>query len=127
MRGHNVACECSPEVALKIQFLRLVHSFCDHSDYKHLLLTVPEMRELDAINTNAGMLAVRNVPDVDITWLCSVSRKNKEYTDVVEYWAIRFVRSHRSLIISLAPLIHSLAPPCLLCCACSLTHSLPSS
>ena len=33
LRGHNAACECSPEVALKIQFLRLVHSFCDHSEW----------------------------------------------------------------------------------------------
>lgn len=32
--GHLSSCECSPEVALKIQFLRLVHSFCDQSDYR---------------------------------------------------------------------------------------------
>ena len=70
IRGHNASCECSPEVALKIQFLRLVHSFCDHSDYKHLLLSVPELEELEAINSKAGILAVRNVPDVDITWMC---------------------------------------------------------
>ena len=35
--GHYPGCECSPEVALKIQFLHLVHSLCDHSDYKHLI------------------------------------------------------------------------------------------
>ena len=70
IRGHNASCECSPEVALKIQFLRLVHSFCDHSDYKHLLPSVPELEELEAINSKAGILAVRNVPDVDITWMC---------------------------------------------------------
>lgn len=32
--GHLSSCECSPEVALKIQFLRLVHSFCDQSEYR---------------------------------------------------------------------------------------------
>ena len=47
LRGHNASCECSPEVALKIQFLRLVHSFCDHSEYKHLLLSVSEIQVLE--------------------------------------------------------------------------------
>merc|ERR1719508_704669 len=32
--GHYPGCECSPEVALKIQFLRLVHSFCSHCGHK---------------------------------------------------------------------------------------------
>merc|ERR1719435_676601 len=62
LRGHNASCECSPEVALKIQFLRLVHSFCDHSEYKHLLLSIPEIKEIDEINSSAGILAERNVP-----------------------------------------------------------------
>jgi len=47
--GHYPGCECSPEVALKIQFLRLVHSFCDHSDYKHLLMSRCEWDELGRI------------------------------------------------------------------------------
>merc|ERR1719186_1793074 len=47
--GHYAGCECSPEVALKIQFLRLVHSFCDHSDYKHLLMSRCEWEELGRI------------------------------------------------------------------------------
>ena len=32
LAGHNASCECSPEVAVKLQFLRLVHSFSDHSE-----------------------------------------------------------------------------------------------
>ena len=47
--GHYPGCECSPEVALKIQFLRLVHSFCDHSDYKHLLMSQCEWGEIGRI------------------------------------------------------------------------------
>jgi len=47
--GHYAGCECSPEVALKIQFLRLVHSFCDHSDFKHLLMSRCEWEELGRI------------------------------------------------------------------------------
>lgn len=47
--GHYAGCECSPEVALKIQFLRLVHSFCDHSEYKHLLMSRCEWDELRRI------------------------------------------------------------------------------
>ncbi|XP_015924383.2 short transient receptor potential channel 4-associated protein [Parasteatoda tepidariorum] len=47
--GHNNACECSPEVALKIQVLRLIHSFCDHSDYKHVMLSWNEYSELQSL------------------------------------------------------------------------------
>ncbi|XP_032219166.1 short transient receptor potential channel 4-associated protein isoform X2 [Nematostella vectensis] len=38
--------ECTPETALKIQFLRLVHSFCDRHENKHLLLSPREVDEL---------------------------------------------------------------------------------
>lgn len=38
--------ECTPQTALKIQFLRLVHSFCDRHENKHLLLTPKEVDEL---------------------------------------------------------------------------------
>ena len=47
--GHFTGCECSPEVAVKIQFLRLLHSFCDQNEYKHLLLTPCELQELRRI------------------------------------------------------------------------------
>ena len=47
--GHFNGCECSPEVAVKIQFLRLLHSFCDQNPYKHLLLTPCELDELRRI------------------------------------------------------------------------------
>ncbi|XP_042856620.1 uncharacterized protein LOC122243199, partial [Penaeus japonicus] len=48
--GHLSSCECSPEVALKIQFLRLVHSFCDQSEYRYLMLTPVEYREVCSIS-----------------------------------------------------------------------------
>ncbi|GFY53685.1 hypothetical protein TNIN_156591 [Trichonephila inaurata madagascariensis] len=47
--GHNSSCECSPEVALKIQVLRLIHSFCDHSDYKHVMLSWSEYSEITTL------------------------------------------------------------------------------
>jgi len=46
---HFNECDCSPEVAVKIQFLRLIHSFCDQNPYKHLLLTPCELDELRRI------------------------------------------------------------------------------
>lgn len=52
--GHLSSCECSPEVALKIQFLRLVHSFCDQSDYRYLMLTPKEYGEVRRIHTQYG-------------------------------------------------------------------------
>ena len=45
LAGHFQDCECSPEVAVKIQFLRLLHSFCDQNPYKYLLLTACELEE----------------------------------------------------------------------------------
>lgn len=41
--------ECTPQTALKIQFLRLVHSFCDRHENKHLLLTPREVDELQEL------------------------------------------------------------------------------
>ncbi|MPC25854.1 Short transient receptor potential channel 4-associated protein [Portunus trituberculatus] len=52
--GHLSSCECSPEVALKIQFLRLVHSFCDQSDYRYLMLTPKEFTEVRKIHIHYG-------------------------------------------------------------------------
>ncbi|KAG0714864.1 Short transient receptor potential channel 4-associated protein [Chionoecetes opilio] len=52
--GHLSSCECSPEVALKIQFLRLVHSFCDQSDYRYLMLTPKEFSEVRRIHIHYG-------------------------------------------------------------------------
>ena len=46
---HFNECDCSPEVAVKIQFLRLIHSFCDQNPYKHLLLSPCELDELRRI------------------------------------------------------------------------------
>ena len=57
--GHNPGCECSPEIALKIQFLRLVHSFCDHSEYKHLLMSRCEWDELKRIPPSPAPAVLR--------------------------------------------------------------------
>ncbi|XP_005093556.1 short transient receptor potential channel 4-associated protein isoform X1 [Aplysia californica] len=74
LRGHNSSCECSPEVALKIQFLRLVHSFCDHSDYKHLLLSKSELNEVKKINLRAGGLALQSLDNINKQLMCKGSR-----------------------------------------------------
>eukprot|EP00111_Clytia_hemisphaerica_P024052 TCONS_00070896-protein len=36
----------SPENALKIQFLRFIHSFCDHNEKRYLLLSAREIQEM---------------------------------------------------------------------------------
>jgi len=74
LRGHNQSCECSPEVALKIQFLRLVHSFCDHSDYKHLLLSKSELNEVKKINLRAGGLQLQSLDNINKQLMCRGSR-----------------------------------------------------
>ena len=46
MRSH-----ICPEVAVKIQFLRLVHSFCDHSEFKRVVLSKEETDEIVDYNS----------------------------------------------------------------------------
>jgi len=53
-------------VILKIQLLRLVHNFCSHSSYKHVLLSSSEMEELKQLFIEYEN-PVLNVPAVDIT------------------------------------------------------------
>jgi len=65
--GHYPGCECSPEVALKIQFLRLVHSFCDHSDFKHLLMSHCEWGEIGRIPPPPTQAVVRPAPVIDVS------------------------------------------------------------
>ncbi|XP_046354542.1 short transient receptor potential channel 4-associated protein-like isoform X1 [Haliotis rubra] len=104
LRGHNAACECSPEVALKIQFLRLVHSFCDHSDYKHLLLSKNELNEVKRINAKAGSLALPSLENVNRSLMCRGSKglltkivevmKKEPTTSTFRFWLARAVESY---------------------------------
>ncbi|XP_077982757.1 short transient receptor potential channel 4-associated protein-like [Glandiceps talaboti] len=69
--GHGENCECSPEIALKIQFLRLVHSFCDHHPNKHLLLTRTELHELNRIASGAKVPVLESVKNINRQLLCN--------------------------------------------------------
>ncbi|XP_022103399.1 short transient receptor potential channel 4-associated protein-like [Acanthaster planci] len=71
MHGLNENCDCSPEVALKVQFLRLVHSFCDQNENKYLILTRSEINELNRISTSANLPPLEAVRDIDRSLLCT--------------------------------------------------------
>lgn len=49
---HNLGCDCNPDSALKIQFLRLLHNFCDRDgdnrSIKRLLLSTTERRVVES-------------------------------------------------------------------------------
>eukprot|EP00918_Siedleckia_nematoides_P024820 GHVU01053597.1.p1 GENE.GHVU01053597.1~~GHVU01053597.1.p1 ORF type:complete len:770 (-),score=71.82 GHVU01053597.1:2839-5148(-) len=104
IRGHNASCECSPEVALKIQFLRLVHSFCDHSDFKHLLLSKSELNEIKRINAKAGPLSVEGLDNINKQLMCKGSRgllskvvevmKKEPTASTFRFWLARAVESY---------------------------------
>ncbi|KAK2190340.1 hypothetical protein NP493_84g05051 [Ridgeia piscesae] len=104
LRGHNASCECSPEVALKIQFLRLIHSFCDHSDYKHLLLSKSELNEIKRINTKAGPLKIDTLDSINKQLMCKGSRglltkivdvmKKEPTASTFRFWLARAVESY---------------------------------
>ncbi|GIY53963.1 hypothetical protein CDAR_193911 [Caerostris darwini] len=99
--GHNTSCECSPEVALKIQILRLIHSYCDHSEYKYAMLSWCELSEI----TNIEELSEADYP----TWLkpsaiCSGSRglltkildiiKKESGVSTFRFWLSRAIESY---------------------------------
>jgi Trpc4-associated protein len=104
LRGHNASCECSPEVALKIQFLRLVHSFCDHSDYKHLLLSRSELNEIKRINAKAGPLTIDGIDCINRQLMCKGSKglltkivevmKKEPTASTFRFWLARAVESY---------------------------------
>ena len=55
MRSH-----ICPEVAVKIQFLRLVHSFCDHSEFKRVILSRDEIEEILRYNSKLYLFKNNN-------------------------------------------------------------------
>lgn len=95
---------CSPEMILKIQLLRLVHNFCSHSAYKHVLLSASEMEELKQlfIEYESPLLSV---PPVDVTdlpfcdggpgLLSKIIRvlKTVSISSIFRFWLCRAVES----------------------------------
>uniref|UniRef100_A0A6I8PFC2 Transient receptor potential cation channel subfamily C member 4 associated protein n=1 Tax=Ornithorhynchus anatinus TaxID=9258 RepID=A0A6I8PFC2_ORNAN len=71
--GHNQNCDWSPDVSLKIKFLRLLQSFSDHHENKYLLLNGPELDELCAISRKANIPQVEAVVNTDRSLICDGS------------------------------------------------------
>ncbi|KAM3922550.1 LOW QUALITY PROTEIN: short transient receptor potential channel 4-associated protein [Leptodactylus fuscus] len=70
LHGHNQNCDCSPDISLKIQFLRLLQSFSDHHENKYLLLNSQELNELSAISLKANIPEVEAVTNTDRSLVC---------------------------------------------------------
>jgi len=51
--ANQIRSHICPEVAVKIQFLRLVHSFCDNSEFKRVILSKDEIQEILQYNHEA--------------------------------------------------------------------------
>lgn len=98
--GHNVNCECSPEVALKIQVLRLVHSFCEHAEYKHVMLSWSEYSEL---KRNESARSVES-PSLERSLMCTGSKglltkivevlKKEAGSSTFRFWLSRAIESY---------------------------------
>lgn len=72
--GDMVDHECTPQTALKIQFLRLVHSFCDRHENKHLLLTTQELDELQELYVQNDLEVPSTVSNTNRK-LCCIGEK----------------------------------------------------
>ncbi|KAJ1124725.1 hypothetical protein NDU88_003174 [Pleurodeles waltl] len=70
LHGHNQNCDCSPDISLKIQFLRLLQSFSDHHENKYLLLNSHELDELSVIALRANIPEVEAVVNTDRSLVC---------------------------------------------------------
>ncbi|KAG8131873.1 hypothetical protein E2320_009775, partial [Naja naja] len=74
--GHNQNCDCSPDITLKIQFLRLLQSFSDHHENKYLLLNSQELNELSAISQKANIPEVEAVVNTDSPNVKAIQEKS---------------------------------------------------
>ncbi|XP_033101532.1 short transient receptor potential channel 4-associated protein-like [Anneissia japonica] len=68
---HSENCECSPEVALKIQFLRLIHTYCDHHHNKYLIMTRSEIHEITKLSCSIGVPVADEVKNINKSLLCT--------------------------------------------------------
>ncbi|KAG8517862.1 Short transient receptor potential channel 4-associated protein, partial [Galemys pyrenaicus] len=112
LHGHNQNCDCSPDITLKIQFLRLLQSFSDHHEFpllltrfrnKYLLLNNQELNELSAISLKANIPEVEAVLNTDRSLVCDGKRglltrllqvmKKEPAESSFRFWQARAVES----------------------------------
>ncbi|XP_074868174.1 short transient receptor potential channel 4-associated protein isoform X1 [Carettochelys insculpta] len=103
LHGHNQNCDCSPDITLKIQFLRLLQSFSDHHENKYLLLNSQELNELSAISLKANIPEVEAVVNTDRSLVCDGKRglltrllqvmKKEPAESSFRFWQARAVES----------------------------------
>uniref|UniRef100_A0A8C0IZI8 Transient receptor potential cation channel subfamily C member 4 associated protein n=1 Tax=Chelonoidis abingdonii TaxID=106734 RepID=A0A8C0IZI8_CHEAB len=103
LHGHNQNCDCSPDITLKIQFLRLLQSFSDHHENKYLLLNSQELNELSAISLKANIPEVDAVVNTDRSLVCDGKRglltrllqvmKKEPAESSFRFWQARAVES----------------------------------
>ncbi|XP_072013310.1 short transient receptor potential channel 4-associated protein-like [Amphiura filiformis] len=103
LHSRNENCDCSPEVALKVQFLQLLHSFCDHHENKYLIMTRNEINDLNRIARQNGNDIPEAIQNLDRSLLCTgqkgiltklVEVTKKEPSDSpFRFWLSRAVES----------------------------------
>ncbi|XP_062897018.1 short transient receptor potential channel 4-associated protein-like [Mobula hypostoma] len=103
LHGQNQTCDCSPEISLKIQFLRLLQSFSDHHENKYLLLNSQELNELSVISLKANIPEVEAVINTDRSLICDGKKglltrllqvmKKEPVESSFRFWQARAVES----------------------------------
>lgn len=103
LHGQNQICDCSPEISLKIQFLRLLQSFSDHHENKYLLLNSQELNELSLISLRANIPEVEAVVNTDRSLICDGKKglltrllqvmKKEPVESSFRFWQARAVES----------------------------------
>jgi len=102
---HNVNdpdnCDCTPESALKIQFLRFMHSFCDHNEKRYMLLSVKEIQEIRDIYTSYGIAKPSVLDKSKHKYMCHGSRglitkvidilKTAPANNAIRFWLSRAI------------------------------------
>ncbi|XP_028667438.1 LOW QUALITY PROTEIN: short transient receptor potential channel 4-associated protein-like [Erpetoichthys calabaricus] len=103
LHGQNQSCDCSPDISLKIQFLRLLQSFSDHHENKYLLLNRQELNELSAISVKANIPEVEALVNTDRNLVCEGKKglltrlltvmKREPVDSSFRFWQARAVES----------------------------------
>ncbi|KAG2461397.1 TP4AP protein, partial [Polypterus senegalus] len=103
LHGQNQSCDCSPDISLKIQFLRLLQSFSDHHENKYLLLNRQELNELSAISLKANIPEVEALVNTDRNLVCEGKKglltrlltvmKREPVDSSFRFWQARAVES----------------------------------
>ncbi|CAI5739725.1 unnamed protein product [Hyaloperonospora brassicae] len=113
---HGPGCDCSLDASLKIQFLRLIHNFCDrdYSDNTSKLLLLSE-HEIQLMNDGSSTPIDLDHPDKGLLSKIIYALIKQPVDSIYRFWLascveafLRRATSSEQLFVARTPLLHAL-------------------